>query len=246
MKPQRLVAAALLPTRTDEPPQPSPPSPVAAGLAEYPELDLVLSVAVDSVLRAFGLDETTDRDVVLHAREAAREAVLDIYGPMATKARALAQTAEEARRAKVTAVADTATAMAAESAAVAVALAARGDESAQEIATEAAENADRVAAEVTPGDEVAAAAAAAQMSLTVERAAAHAAGARSRAEEIVSRSVGVAVSTVAAAADAAAIAAELDVLNAALTVEAFAFDACYQVAIDAATSVATRELPKEV
>ena len=218
---------------------PSAPAATVEGLPEYPELDLVLSVAVDSVLRSFGLDDDADRLVVAGVRQAARVAVLDVYAPMASKARVLARTAEDARQAKLASVRETASSLAAESAAVAASLRTRGEESAREIAAGAATAANRVAAAVLPGDEVPAAEAAARMSRTVQDAAAQSAGDRTRAEQIVSRSVSLAVSTVAEAADAAATAAELEVLNAALTVEAIAFDACFQVAIEAATSAAT-------
>lgn len=239
MEPLHLASSAMPSRQPEEKIRSAPAAATVTSLPDYPELDLVLAVAVDSVLRSLGLDVESDGDLVADVRQAARGAVLDVYGPMATKARVLAQTAEDARRAKLASVSETASSLAAESVAVAATLRTRGDESAREIAAEAANAADLVAAAVVPGDEATAADAAARMSRTVQEAAAQSVDDRSRAEQIVSRSVSLSVSTVAEAADAAATAAELEVLNAALTVEAIAFDVCFQVAVDAATSAAT-------
>jgi hypothetical protein len=87
-------------------------------LDDYPELDLVLSIAVSAVVPAFGID-ASDRTVVEDLEEAAIAAMVDAYAPKAATARLMARTAEDVRRARA-AEAQTA-AQAAEEAAAALA-----------------------------------------------------------------------------------------------------------------------------
>lgn len=68
-------------------------------LDDYPELDLVLSIAVSAVVPAFGID-ASDRTVVEDLEEAAIAAMVDAYAPKAATARLMARTAEDVRRAR--------------------------------------------------------------------------------------------------------------------------------------------------
>jgi len=82
-----------------------PPHPE---LAEYPELELVLSLAVSAVARAFALDEDADAEKVRRLERAAVTAMVSGYAPTAGSARLMAGAAEEARLQRAASVVQTA------------------------------------------------------------------------------------------------------------------------------------------
>jgi hypothetical protein len=78
-------------------------SDVGSGLADYPELKVVLSLAVDTVAQACGIDQGSS-DVAL-LQKAATVAMLDFYAPVVATAARLAAQVEQARAARAAAVA---------------------------------------------------------------------------------------------------------------------------------------------
>lgn len=76
---------------------------VGSGLADYPELKVVLSLAVDTVVQACGIDQGSS-DVAL-LQKAATVAMLDFYAPVVATAARLAAQVEQARAARAAAVA---------------------------------------------------------------------------------------------------------------------------------------------
>ena len=133
-------------------------------LDDYPELELVLSIAVSAVVPAFGID-AGDRIVVDGLEDAAVAAMVEAYAPKAATVRLMARTAEEARRAQA-AAARTAAEAAETAAAALAALDAR--DAAAETAAERAHAARLVARSVTLAVSEAAAADAAALAAELE------------------------------------------------------------------------------
>jgi len=207
-------------------------------LVDYPELELVLGLAVSAVVEAFPAIREAGQEAIFGLEQAAADAMLAVYAPIAVLARRKAAEAEEGRAAKAAVVLATAEALAAHEVDVATALQARGDATAHRVATEAAGRAEAVAATIRPGQEAVATQAAAQVAVKVHEAAVAQASKQAVAANIVTRRVALAVSQVAEAAEAQAMAVELQELNAALILEAIAIDSCYRLALEAATTAA--------
>lgn len=211
-------------------------------LEDYPELTPVLSLAVDAVVYTFDLDEEVDPDLVAHLERVATAATLDAYAPIVATAAKVGRAAERARAARVAAVAQAAEVMAVRVAEVAAALQAHGDASATRSASSASKAAKLVAGSVVPGNETAAASAAAQIRQAVHDAAATKAAERARAAATVARAAMLAAAEVAASAEVEAVPIELEVFNAAAAIQTIALDTCYQVALNAAAAAAEKAL----
>ena len=213
-------------------------------VGEYPELQSILSLAVDAAVYTFDIDEEADRDLVSYLERAVAEALIAAYAPIAAIARQATRVADGVRAAQLKATAQTAQVMAVRVAEVAAALHARGDASAIRVAQAASDAADLVAASVTPGGEGEAAAAAAQVAAAVRDAAAMKSREHAKAAAIVAQAAANAAAKVNDSADVQNVAVELKVFEAAAAVQAIALDACYQVAINAAATAAERAFTK--
>jgi hypothetical protein len=153
-------------------------------LETYPELELVLSLAISTVATAFDPDGSLAAGDLQAMERAAVQAMVEHYAPLAAAARRLAASTEWA----------------------------------DPTSTEAPSSGAADVLALTPP--------------AAERTAAVAAS-------VVEQPVAIAVSP-QAATDVAALAAELEGLHAALSLEAIAIDSCYRLALEAATSTARK------
>jgi len=192
----------------------------------YPELEPVVSLAVETVAQAFDITDERDPALLSRLEATVAEGTVEAYAPLASTADVLARADSQAREARSAAVARSADLMATEVADTAAALRTKNgatdpDGGSEERGQDRSGSTSQAATRVT----------AAQGAALVHRAAQAKAAAREQEAAEVAAAAAKAASTLAASVKAEAAEVRHTVSDAASTVRSDALSSSYQVAL---------------
>lgn len=207
----------------------------ADGVDSYPELEPVVSLAVDTVAQAFDITDDRDPALLSQLEATVTEGTVEAYAPMASTADVLARSDRQARDVRSAAAARSADLMAVEVADTAAALRTKNETTVAQLAAERGQqNRD-----TSPGHPRASTpVTAAQGAALVHRAAQAKAAERERLAAEVAGAAARAASTLATSVEAEASEVRNTVSDAASTLRSESLSSSYQVALSVGVEAA--------